>query len=73
MTGNKTILIISRLKCINCSTRIKTALENVDGVETVTINHTDRRAEISWAGREPQPKTLIEAVEKIGYRAETAT
>jgi copper chaperone CopZ len=64
---------ISGLKCPNCSSRIKAALENVDGVETADVSHTDGRAEISWTGGEPYPDRLIKAVEKIGYRAETVT
>ena len=63
-------LTIEGMHCGACVRRVTAALENVKGVEVVQVNIGS--AEIRIAGPEPDVAQILEAVERIGFKATRA-
>ncbi len=63
-------LAIEGMHCGACVRRVTAALEKVDGVEVVQVDIGS--AEIRFAGSEPEVAQILEAVERIGFKATRA-
>lgn len=59
-------LSLSGVTCASCVASIEKVLNQLDGVESISINFANRSAQIQGS---KTPKALIEAIESIGYGA----
>lgn len=66
-------LDVSGMTCGACEEEIEHELRAVPGVVRVSVDYEQSRAEIVVAEGFNDPRPLIAAVEKAGYRAKTAT
>jgi len=64
--GEKT-LIIHKMFCSHCVSRVKSALEALDGVESARVD-LDSKSAVVVLSKDVSDKTLKEAVEKSGYK-----
>ena len=61
-------LALSGLSCVACSAAVTKALKQVEGVREVTVSKDQAQAVVVTDESVP-PSTLIQAVEKAGYKA----
>lgn len=61
------IIKIEGMMCPHCEAHVKTALEAIEGVESATPSHTEKRACVTLTAPVPDA-TLISAVESAGYK-----
>ena len=62
-------LLLEGMSCASCVGRIEKALQQVSGVESVSVNFASKRAVIEHSGQSVSLEQLVEAVEKSGYKA----
>ena len=60
-------LKIEGMMCAHCEARVKSALENVKGVESATVSHAQGKATVTLK-KEVSSSALQKAVEKAGYK-----
>ena len=65
-----TQLKVTGMMCEACVGHVKTALQELDGVNEVTVDLQAGRATVQHNGA--QPAVMIEAVEEAGYEAQVA-
>ena len=63
-------LAIEGMHCGACVRRVTAALEKIDGVEVVQVEIGS--AQVRCAGSEPDVAQILEAVERIGFKAARA-
>ena len=63
---NEISLKVKGMMCGGCENRVKNALESITGIEKVTADHTTGNVRIS-CNDTIDKKTIIEAIEDIGY------
>ena len=63
-------LLIEGMTCAACSTRVEKALNKVDGVSAANVNLSTNKAMIEFPSGAVEVDTLIQTVEKAGYKAE---
>lgn len=68
---NETILRVADMSCGHCVATVRSALENVDGVESVDVSLDTKLARVSHHG-EMDPYRLKAAVEATGFTPEVA-
>jgi P-type Cu+ transporter len=61
-------LAIEGMTCASCVVRVERSIRKVQGVEEVAVNLATNRARVKF-GAEVDPATVMERVEKAGYRA----
>jgi Cu2+-exporting ATPase len=62
-------LAVDGVGCANCIRKIENGLKSTPGVAHARLNFTDRRLAVDWCENELSAGDLIEALERIGYRA----
>ena len=55
--------------CGACAAASKIALKKVDGVESVSTDTTKAEAVVTYDDSKVTPQKLVDAVEKLGYKA----
>jgi len=60
------ILKVEGMMCNGCENRVQNALKNIDGVEDVKANHTDKTVKITLS-QDISESILKETIEDIGY------
>jgi copper ion binding protein len=65
----KLVLKISGMTCASCVSTVEQSLLNVEGVKEVSVNLMTEKATISYDPSLSNVKTLITAVENVGYVA----
>lgn len=65
-------LAVSGMNCITCPITVRKALENVDGVASVTVDAATQRAQVVFDDRQTQVDTLLQATRQAGYPASIA-
>jgi copper chaperone CopZ len=65
-------LSIEGMDCAACTAAIRTALKRLDGVRDVRISFVEKRAVIEYEPARVAPGQLVEAVNRLGYRASLA-
>lgn len=61
---------VSGMTCASCVRHVSKALERVSGVDSARVNlATERASIVSSAGTHVEPATLLDAIERAGYRA----
>lgn len=63
-SGQKIVLSVEGMTCMNCKLTIEKALKNVEGVETVTVDLSNKEVVITGTAARDR---LIKAVEAAGY------
>ncbi len=58
---------IKNMKCMGCGRKIKEALKNVDGIQTVRIDSNKNRIEVTYDLLHVQLKDIERLLEHIGY------
>jgi Cu2+-exporting ATPase len=62
-------LAVDGVGCASCIRKIENGLKSTPGVAQARLNFTDRRLAVDWRENELSAGGLIEALERIGYRA----
>ncbi len=62
----ETILTINGMMCEGCENRVKNALKNIEGVESVTADHNTGKVTVS-SNEQVSKESIEEALEDIGY------
>lgn len=68
---NAVILTVSGMTCGACSNKVKTALNECDGVLGVDVSHKSGKAVVKVKEGTSDAAALIEAVKKAGFKAES--
>jgi Cu+-exporting ATPase len=66
----KRTLLIEGMTCAACSTRVEKVLNKVEGVTKANVNLSTNKATVEFLSGAVEDETLINAVEKVGYKAE---
>ena len=64
--GEAVILAVSGMTCGNCVNRVETALQQVDGVQSVLV---DLKSETATIWGDPESSELIDCVQRMGFQA----
>ena len=62
-------LSISGMHCESCATGISAMLKRTDGVVKADVSYDERRAIVGYDAAKTSPDKIVEAIEKLGYRA----
>ncbi len=65
-------LDVEGMTCGGCEEAIKTTLKKFDGVQAVEANFEKGRAEVTVQEGKDDVQAMIEALDKIGYKAKVA-
>ncbi|MDK9711010.1 heavy-metal-associated domain-containing protein [Acidaminobacter sp.] len=57
-------LKITGMSCGHCERRVKNALEEIDGVNVISVSASEDRAEVETS---VEDDVLIAAIEEVGY------
>ena len=71
--GTQLALDVTGMKCGSCSGKVTAALNKVDGVNAVNVNHETGKAEIAYDDSKTNPKALIATITALNFKAEIAT
>jgi len=66
----KRTLLIQGMTCAACSARVEKVLNKIDGVIKANVNLSTNKAVVEFPSGVVEDETLVEAVEKAGYKAE---
>jgi ATPase, P-type (transporting), HAD superfamily, subfamily IC len=66
----KKTLLIEGMTCAACSNRVEKALNKLEGVEKANVNLSSNKALVFYNPTKVNEQSLIQAVEKAGYKAE---
>ena len=66
---NQTHLKIEGMTCVTCTLTAKKALESVPGVKRVWVGLKEKQAIVDYEPNLVQEENLVEAVNKVGYKA----
>jgi len=67
MTEKKTDIAITGMTCAACANRIEKGLQQVDGVETATVNFATEKASVSFNEEKTSLTALQEKIRTLGY------
>ncbi len=62
------ILAVEGVGCAGCIRKIEDGLQKLPGIVEARLNFTQRRLTVRWRDGETDPKRIVAALEKIGYR-----
>jgi Cu+-exporting ATPase len=62
-------LTVEGMTCASCSVAVRTALKKLDGVKDAKVSVSEKRAVVEYEPAKVTPQQLIDAVNKLGYRA----
>jgi copper chaperone len=60
-------LTVTGMTCGGCEHAVKRALQQIDGVETVTASHSANRVGVTFDTARVTPGVLKERIEALGY------
>ncbi len=61
---------VEGMTCGGCEASVKISLKRLDGVREVTASHSEKRATVTYDAERVSPAAIVEAIEKLGYKAE---
>lgn len=70
--GTHVALDVTGMTCGACSAKVTTALNAIDGVNAVSVDHETGRAQIAFDETKTASKDLIKAIEKLSFKASIA-
>ena len=66
------VTVSPQMRCANCETKVKTALQQVDGVKEVQTCLQSQMVAVKYDGQKTSKGKLVKAFKKIGYDAKVA-
>lgn len=66
---DKLELVIYGMTCAACASRIENVLSNQDGIDHVAVNLASETAQVSYVSGMIDESSMIERIEKLGYKA----
>lgn len=66
-------LVLEGTTCEGCATHIEETLAKVDGITEAKASHEQARAWVTFDPAKLKAADIIQAIEKAGYKARTAT
>lgn len=66
-------LIVKGMMCSGCQASVSSALEGIPGVSNVEVSYSTGMVKLKYDPNRTTPEELIEAIEKVGYKAHSAT
>ena len=61
---------VEGMTCGGCEASVKLAVKRLDGVQAVAASHKEKRATVTYDAKRVTPQAIVEAIEKLGYKAE---
>jgi copper chaperone CopZ len=61
---------VEGMTCGGCEASVRLTVKRLDGVRAVEASHTEKRATVTYDSSKLTPQDIIEAIERIGYKAE---
>ena len=65
----ETILTVEGINCAACAWLIEMQLTKKEGLVEISVNATTQRATVKWLDNKIKLSKILEAIEKIGYKA----
>ncbi len=62
-------LTVEGMSCPSCSVAVRTALKKLEGVKEARVSVAEKKAEVDYDPAKVTPEQIIEAVNKLGYKA----
>lgn len=62
-------LTVEGMTCASCSVAVRTALKRLDGVRDARVSVEEKRAVVDYEPARVTPQQMIDAVNRLGYRA----
>ena len=62
-------LAVEGVGCAGCIRKIESGLKQIPGIVDARLNFTNRRLAVDWRDGELDAGDVIDALERIGYRA----
>lgn len=62
-------LAIQGMDCAACTAAIRIALKKLDGVKEARVSFDEKRAVVDYEPAKVTPAQLVEAINKLGYKA----
>jgi Cu+-exporting ATPase len=66
-------LNVEGMTCASCSVAVRTALKRLDGVRDARVSVEEKRAVVDYEPAKVTPQQMVDAVNRLGYRASLAT
>lgn len=66
-------LTVEGMTCASCSVSVRTALKKLDGVREARVSVEEKRAVVDYEPTKVTPQKMVDAVNKLGYRASLAS
>lgn len=60
---------VEGMACESCASRLESTLRKLEGVETATVDFTQKRARIGFDPARTNLETIVEAMEEEGFQA----
>ncbi len=71
--GTHVTLNVTGMKCGACGKKVRAALEGVDGVNAVSVDHSTGTTKVAFDASKTNTDALIKAIEALSFHAELAT
>jgi copper chaperone CopZ len=71
-TVSSVTLTVEGMTCASCSVAVRTALKRLDGVRDARVSVEEKRAVVDYEPASVTPQQMIDAVNRLGYRASLA-
>lgn len=65
-------LTVEGMTCASCSVAVRTALKRLDGVQDARVSVEEKRAVVDYEPAKVTPQQMVDAVNRLGYRASLA-
>jgi copper chaperone CopZ len=62
-------LTLSGMHCGSCAAGITAMLKRTEGVVKADVSYEERRANVDYDAAKTSPEKIVEAIEKLGYKA----
>ncbi len=69
--GTQVAFSIEGMSCGDCSAKVVTALNGIDGVNAAAVDYQTGEARVAFDAAKTNPEALLAAIQKVGYKAET--
>jgi Cu+-exporting ATPase len=57
------------MTCASCSVAVRTALRKLDGAKDAKVSVSEIRAVVEYESTKVKPQQMVDAVNRLGYRA----
>ena len=65
----KTVIAVSGMTCGGCASAIKTAVNKLDGVVTVDVDHEAGSTAVTYVKNKVTVSEIVKAINKTGFKA----